>query len=280
MKKIFEMIGLLSLIFFSFFYTNKISLVIKNEDDILKQIEEIKDQYKIDYIDALVNKNTIIPGVSGSKINIKKSYNKMKKVNSFNSNLLVYDEIKPSISVSGVYDKYIISGNKNKKEVSLSFLLKDNDSLNKILEILNSYNIKATFYMDEYWFEDNTETVFDLIKNSHIVGFLESNSNNDSSLTWMNGIVNKIAKQKDTYCYNKDYNDIFLNQCKLNQSYTIKPSIVVESNPLIEIKNNIENGSIISLDVNDKLLKELKLIIEYINHKDLQIVTIEKLLEE
>ena len=102
MRKTFEVIGLISLICFSFFYTEKISTVIKENDDILKEIESVASQYKTEAINAIIDNNSIIPGINGREIDIKKSYKKMKKVNSFNSNLLVYKEIEPEISIKEV----------------------------------------------------------------------------------------------------------------------------------------------------------------------------------
>lgn len=281
LKKIFEGIGLLSLICFSFFYTNKISTVIKNEDDILKEIESIKDQYKTEPISATVENDTIIPGISGVEIDVKKSYKKMKKVNSFNTNLLVYKDIKPEVSVNSVYDKYIISGNKNKKQVSLLFLLEGNDNTDKIVNILDNNNINATFYTDGVWFENNNEIVIDLIEKGHIIGNLGYNySYLSSDITWMNAIVTKMAKQESTYCYNINKNKESLDRCSSNSSYTITPSVLISNNPLINVKKNLNNGSIIAMEVNDNLLKELQLVIDYINSKDLEIVTIEQLLDE
>ena len=281
MKKIFEVIGLISLVCFSFFYTEKISTVIRDNDDLLKQIEEIESQYKVEAIDATIDGNTIIPGVSGRQIDIKSSYKKMKKVNTFNTNLLVYEKVKPKISVNGTYDKYIISGNKNKKEVGLLFLVESRDDIDKIIAILKKYNIKATFYIDGNWFEQNNEKIISLIEDGNIVGNLGYNYQYDTAgISWMNTIVTKIGNQSATYCYVEDENEEILNICNNNCSYTIKPNLIVDKNPLITIKKNINNGSIIALKINNQLNDELSLIIEYIHSKDLEMVTLSDLLDE
>ena len=281
MRKTFEVIGLISLICFSFFYTEKISTVIKENDDILKEIENVTSQYKTEAINAIIDNNNIIPGINGREIDIKKSYKKMKKVNSFNSNLLVYKEIEPEISIKEVYDKYIISGNQQKKEVSLLFLVEGNDNVEDIVNILKQYEISSTFYTDGNWFENNNEKVIELIEEGYLIGNLGYNYKYDvSGISWMNTIVTKIGKQNNTYCYTEKENTDLLNVCKNNKSYTIKPSIIVRNNPLIEIKENLTNGSIIALEINDITIKELPLIIEYISSKDLKIVNLEQLLDE
>lgn len=279
MKKTFEAIGFLSLILFTFFYTSKITTVIKENDDILKQIKEIEDQYKIDPVNAIINNNTIIAGVSGSEIDIKESYKKMKKINSFNSNLLVYKELKPEISVLDYYDKYIIKSNKS--SISLVFLIEKDDEINDLLEILDKYKIKATFYTDGNWFENNNEKIIELIKMGHTVGNLGYNySYKENGISWMNTIVTNIGKQNYTYCYTETENEEVLNICKNNKSYTIKPNIIVKNNPLITIKNQLEKGSIISLKINNSTITELPLIIEYINSRNLNIINLEELLDE
>lgn len=281
MKKTFEIIGLISLICFSFLYTEQISSVIKENDDILNEIEIVANQYKIEPINAYINNNEIIPGVKGREIDIKKSYKKMKKINSFNSNLLIYKEIEPEISVNGVYDKYIVGGNPQKKEVSLLFLVEENNTVDEITNILKQYQVSGTFYIDGNWFENNNEKVIDLIEEGYLIGNLGYNYKyNVSGISWMNTIVTKIGNQKDTYCYTEEENEELLNICKNNKSYTIKPSIIIENNPLIEIKKSLTNGSIISLEINNTTIKELPLIIEYINSKDLEIINLEKLLNE
>lgn len=281
LKKIFEVIGLFSLACFSFFYTSQISSVIKENNDIYKEIKDMSLQYKNESIDAKISGDDIIPGVSGSVIDIDKSYKKMEKINSFNSNLLVYKKVKPNISIDDIYDKYIISGNKNKKEVSLIFLVNDNDNIDAIINFLNEEDIKATFFVDGFWFEKNNELIIDLIDNDHIVGNLGYNySYDDDGINWINAIVSKIANQNDTYCYNEIDNEENLNICNKNKSYTIRPNIITKKSPLIEIKQDLKSGSIIALQANYTTISELPLIVEYINSRDLEIVNIEKLIRE
>lgn len=281
MRKIFQGIGLLALICFSFFYTHKITLVIKENDDIMKQIDEVIKQYQDEAIDAYIENDTIIPGLKGSAIDKDQSYKKMKNAGSFNTNLLVYKETMPKITLKGNYDKYIVSGNKQKKQVSLMFLVDNSDDINSVINILDKYNIKATFFIDGYWFENNNQQVMDLITMGHIVGNLGYNRNYEANgVAWMNTIITKIAKQDNTYCYSEITNETTLKRCTLNHSYTIKPSVVAKETPFITIRENVGNGSLISLDVNETTNKELPLIIEYINSKDLEIVALNTLLEE
>ncbi len=281
LKKTFEIIGLISLICFSFLYTEKITTVIEENDDILNEIEIVASQYKIKPINAIVSNNNVIPGIFGKEVDIKQSYKKMKKINNFNSNLLVYKEIEPDVSVKEMYDKYIVSGNMQKKEVSLLFLIEKNDNIDEVINILKKYEISSTFYIDGNWFENNNEKIIALINEGFLIGNLGYNYKyNVSGISWMNTIVTKIGNQKNTYCYTEIDNEDLLNICKNNQSYTIKPNIITNINPLIEIKKDLKNGSIITLKINKTTIEQLPLIIEYINSKDLKIVNLEELLNE
>jgi len=278
LKKIFEYIGLLSLACFSFFYTSKISTVIKDTDNIYKQIKEVQEQYKVEAIDAKIENDTIIPGLKGSEIDIEQSYKKMKKINSFNDNLLVYKDIKPNISIKNNYNKYVISGNKNKRQVALMFLVKESDNINYILNLLEENEINVTFYIDSIWLDNNNELISKIISLGHNIGTL--NGYNENSTEWMNSILKKTFNQKHTYCYSENKNEQILKICSSKKSYTIIPNIIISNNPLIEIKQKITNGSIVSLNLSNTTEKELPLIIEYLNSKDFEIVNIEKLLEE
>lgn len=269
MKKFFEITGFIALACFSFFYTNKISMVIMDKDDILKQIESLKEQSYIKPIDAYIENDTIIPGVSGREIDIDASYKKMKQLGSFNDNLLIYKTIKPNISIKDNKDKCIIKGS-NKRMVSLIFVVDNN--INEILNILNKKGIQGNFFVNNEWFEDNNQIIMDLNKQGHIIG---SNDTNINNLNWQNSILKKIVKQNNTYCYGKS----MLEKCFKQDSYTIEP-IILNDNYLLNIKNSLSNGAIISLKANDILLNELDAIIDYINYKGYDIVNLDVLINE
>lgn len=153
MKKLFEIIGFISLMCFSFFYTEKTVSVVKEYDDIMITLREEAKKYELEYIDAKINNNTIIPGLKGKRVNINKSYSKMKRYGSYNESLLVFSDIYPKITLEKNKDKYIISGNKDKKMVSLIFLVEENTKIDKVVKILNDKKIKANFFIDGLWLE-------------------------------------------------------------------------------------------------------------------------------
>ena len=277
MKKFFEYLGLFALVCFSFFYTEKTTSVVKELDDIMIKIKEVSPNYKTEVIEAIIDNDTIIPGISGKEVDINTSYQNMRKIGTFNESYLEYEYIKPKELLRNNLDKYIISGNANKKQVSLIFIVEERSKIEEVLKKLNNY--KANFFIDGNWFENNNELVINLIENGHIVGNLSYNRDySNSSFVWMDTIIKKVGNQKNSYCIKTD-NKKDLEMCALQKDYTLAP-VEIDEYPLINVKKNISNGSILAFKINNSLIKELDLIIKYIESKDLSIVNLETLLNE
>lgn len=277
MKKIFEIIGLFSLAFFSFFITDKTTVVFENVDNIMIKIKENYINYQLDSIDAIIDGDTIIPGVYGKVVDIKKSYKNMKEYGFYNESLYEYKYIKPNISLNDNLDKYIISGNKNKRYVSLIFIV--NEQFNDILTILDKNNIKANFFVDDVFFSEYSDMFIELIKDGNIVGNMSHNLDySDSSFGWIDTIIKSLSSQKEGYCfYTNNIDDI--NYCKNYNNYTIKP-IEIKNKLLYEVKNNLDNGVMFSFNINSTNIKELNSVISFIKSKGYEIVNLSKLLSE
>lgn len=276
MKKILSFIGMISLITSSFIICEKTAIVVKETDNLMIEIKEKKKNYEKDPINAQINNNEIIPGLNGRKVNVEKSYDNMKKIGSFNENYIIYDDVKPEISYKKNYDKYIVKGNDKKNMISLIFIVKENNNIDNILNILENNNIKTTFFIDETGFKNNNELVLSLINKGHTIGCLSNDYNNSK---YINNILKKLGKQHQNYCY-KTENIDDLKTCSLQKNYTIKPNIVIKNNPLTEIKKNISSGSLIELEINDKTNNELDLIIKYIKSKGYKLENLQNHINE
>lgn len=272
MKKLFQIIGFISLIGFSFFYTEKTISVVKEYDDIMINIKSVSNKYQKDYIDASIVGNKIIPGVSGVKVDLNRSYSKMKRYGSFEESLIVLKKVNPSILLEKNKHKYIISGNQNKKMVSLIFLVDANNNIDNIIKILDKKGVKGNFFVDGKWLEKNSNLVPILIRENHVIGNLSYNNDYlDSSFVWMETIIEKIGKQSVGYCYTEVENKDIIDTCKLNDNYTIMPSIVVKNSPYMEVRENLKSGSIISFKINSRLEEELPIIINFIKSRGYKI---------
>ena len=160
MKKTFEVIGIITLLIGSFMYKEEVSMTAKLSDSLLEEIKTKSTNYKIKPIESIITNDTIIPGINGRKINIKKSYNKMKEIGYFNEKLLEYNKIIVKNPLKQNKDKYIISGNKNKKEITLIF--KVTKEINSIIKTLDKNNIKATIFIDSAYLEKHHDYIINL----------------------------------------------------------------------------------------------------------------------
>ena len=248
MKKIFNITFTILLVYFSFYYTNKVSNFIKDKDPIMFKIKSNLNKYYKEPINAIINDNTIIPGVSGLTINVNESYTKMKKVNTYLDNMLVFDSVKPTISLKDNLDKLVISGNKINNNVSI--LLKIND-----LDILKKLNNQDYNYLLSEDFINNN------------IDYLKTINNNIISI---NDNINLID-----YCYT--------NNIK-SKSVCNKPTIY--SNPITynytyNTINNLDNGSILTYQViNDNSIKEINKVVSTIKNSGFNIVNLDTLLIE
>lgn len=281
MKKFFQMIGLLTLMVGSFVYTEKVGTTAKLSDTLLTEIKSKKDGYKENAIEPIVKDDTIIPGINGKEVDIDKSYEAMSKIGYFDDKLLVYKPLEVQNTLDKNKDKYVINGNNTKMDVTLLFKTGSNDDLTPIINTLNQNKIKATFFINSEYLEKHHNQIINLIQNGHTVGNLSNNENyNDSDFVWMKTIITNIGPQKYNYCYTKKPNKSILKICNIQNSITIMPQITITKNPLLNLKKTITSGSIISLEVNDSLIRELKAILNYIKSKGYTVKSLEELLKE
>ena len=92
----------------------------------MMEISSIKDEYEVMPVNAIIEDNTIVPGLKGRKIDLDKSYDEMRVGGVFREDALVYKDIYPSNTLSNNKDKYIIKGNNNKNKVALLYVLNSN----------------------------------------------------------------------------------------------------------------------------------------------------------
>ena len=278
MKKYFQIVGILTLACFSFIFTEKTSVILRDNDELMKTIKEKQREYKIESVNANVSGDTITPGINGKQVNNNKSYDNMKRLGEFNENLLIYDLILPEVTLTNTYDKYIIGGNAKKNMVSIIFNVNEKvDELLKIIDKQYHYN----FLIEGKWLEENTELLKKMTSYNNVIINGSYNGNYlDSGYNWINSVINRYSKQENSYCYQEEKRDEYLKICTLHKSYTILPSLKINTNPLIELKNNLNSGDIIVLDINDKTLTEIPLITKYITSKGYTIANLDELLSE
>ena len=279
MKSIIKMIGLFALIGFSFFYTDKVIEVIREEDEIMIELTSVIDIYKVEPVNATIVGNTIIPGLEGRTINITKSYNKMKNNGLFNKNLIIYDNILPDTSIQNNKDKFIVKGNNNKQMISLIFILDNDKYFSTINNILNSKEAIANYFVD-YFYLINNSTMIKEIESHEFYSYGDNGEYTPDNLLFSNNLLSRIRNKEAIYCLSSNMNKDVLSLCRKNNLYTITPTIIGNKNPYTMVKNNLSSGSIILLNMNNETVNELSTIIDYIKGKGFKIGALSTLLSE
>lgn len=276
MKTFFKLTGLLVLFFFSFFYTEKVINVITEQDEIMIKIKENEEKNNIPSTNAIISKNTITPGLSGKEINIDKSYKEMKKLGTYNENMLVYTKVLPEVSINNNKNKYIRNGNKNFTEVSLIFKINKNTDLQKLLTLLYKNNTKANFFISYEYLEKHINEI-EKEKNIEYYNYGKNGTYNDEIILIANNIISKKSNPANI-CLTETNTNNTLKICSENEQFTIYPEII--NGTINSIKSKINNGSIISFEVTNTTLNELPLIINYINSKGYTISLLSELINE
>ena len=255
MKKIFEWIGGFALIAFSFYFTDKVSLLVAGKSSLMEEIVAVSDEYKVEAVDAVINNddNTIIPGKYGREVNNKESYLKMHEFGAFNENYLVYNYIKPKLSLNDNKDKFIISGNLSNRMISL--IVEGDENVINYLDSLNvKYSIIASDLKD-----------IDLDNSSRYINGGEDNT----KFYELDGKTSKICI--------KDYS--YLKSCLKKSYYIIKPEIILNNSNVSDVKKKVNLGRLILISKNTKL-ENIKLLLNEIKYKDIEIVYPEELISE
>ncbi len=256
MKNLFKYMGIALVLLVSFYYTEKMSKIVVNNSSLVKEINRNSKDYNVASVSAIIEDDYIIPGLNGYAVNVLKSYNNMRYLDTFNSYYLEYDKITPEISLENNKDKIIKFGNPSKNNIAL--VIQDNQN---IINYANSMGIKITRLVDSKTFDKNSK--FEQINNDY-----ESYSKVEAMLD--NNNINK-----DICFVSKNIKDI----CLKNKKYLVEASASLNSYNLASIKDNLKSGYIIFINDNVSLT-DFKLLVKQINYQDLKINYLSELITE
>lgn len=143
-----------------------------NKDPLYNEIIEKSKDYNETPEDAYIDrvwKKT--PGRNGLKVNIDKSYQKMKKGKVFDQSQLVIEQITPKISLKDLEPSPIFRGHPKKNMVALMINVSwGEEYIPEILNILNENKVKATFFIEGKWAKENTNLVKMIDEQGHTIG--------------------------------------------------------------------------------------------------------------
>ena len=187
-----------SLICFSFILTENTSKLMKDNDEIMVNIKEFRKGAEILSINAVIKDNEIIPGINGRIVDLEQSYQVMKK-----------------FGINNNYNKYVVSGNKNKNMVSLIFKIHNDANIDSIVNLFETKKIDTNLFVIDTLNKKNIE------------------------------ILKKLNFPDKYYCYIEHKNETLLEECSSDKVHTIIPNLVINKNLLSNVKKEISNGSII-----------------------------------
>lgn len=253
MKKIFEWVAGFALIAFSFYFTDRVTIFVASKSDLMNEIKTVSGEYNKEAVDAIIdtNDNTIIPGKYGRVVNNEESYLSMHEFGVFNENYLVYKMIKPNKSLEDNKDKFIKS---TRNIRSISLIVDNNSDVSSYLDKNNlSYDVILTSKVD-------------LKSKAEIINGAFNKDDFKS--------IDKLTTQK--ICI-KDYSNI--DTCKSYKYFLISPLNTLNSTNIYKIKNSVKGGEMILISDSAKL-SDVKLLLNEIKFKDLNLVYVSNLISE
>lgn len=273
LKRIFKISAVLLLVGFSFFYTEKVTLIARNSDPIMMAIKKEESNKKVSNVNPVINKDEYIMGINGCEIDVDKSYSKMRSVGEFKEELIVMKETSDDKDLT---DKYVIGGNNKEKKVSLIFIVnKDIDS--NLTNYINDKNLKVNYFIDGKYLEENMITVKFLSENSNIYYLGENEEYSDENMLYHNNLISMNGSNEPKYCFTSDKDNNTLKLCNDYDMVTIK-SDIIKDNIYKRVKDKLNNGVIFAIDSDN--IDEIKVSINYILSKGYNIISLEDLLSE
>lgn len=270
MKDKFKILGVLLLAGFSFYYSKKSADFIRKQDPIMNEINKAKNTIMIAKVDPIIINYDYITGINGCVIDAKESYDKMKRYGEYNKDLLVMKEDK----IVFKNDKFIISGNNKKRNVSIILLNYKNDNINNFID---KNHIKINFFVDRNNIKKDISVLIDLSKNSNIYNYGHNKKYDDKYILYDNSIIESNFNNISNYCLVSEDDKDTLNTCKKYKMKTIKAK-EINNNIIDNIKTNLSNGKIFLINTDN--YKDLKYGINYILSKGYNIVLLDDLLSE
>lgn len=248
------------------------------------------------YIDQVWKKT---PGRNGLKVNVDKSYEKMKKASIFDESLLVYDEVEPEVKLSDLPPSPIYRGHPEKDMVALMINVSwGSEYIPSILETLKEHGVKATFFIEGKWAKENKQLLEMIYEENHLIGNHAYNhpdmaniSVNESreQIERTNKIIEAIINERPKYFAppSGSFTDSVVNVADEFDMETIlwtvdtidwrNPSVSVMIN---RVMTNIHPGATILMHPTEPVVQGLSSLITEIKKKQYRIGTVEQLLSE
>lgn len=207
-------------------------------------------------------------------------------------------ELQQVSSVSESSEEPIDKVNTEKRIIAITIACVENDrNIEKILDTLDKYQIKVTFGIYGEWVKKYPELVLKINEKGHNIANMSDSYRDISELSYE--AVSKNMKEGEHKLSSLLKKEIRLFKCPYGKCgenimnvandnyYTVIGYNIdtldyqgIEANVIWDnIKNEITNGSIISMNSNaEYIIEELDLVIKSMKEREYQIVTVESLI--
>ncbi|WP_249324163.1 polysaccharide deacetylase family protein [Wansuia hejianensis] len=191
---------------------------------------------------------------------------------------------------------YSVERNDNKIAISFDAAYGDEYTLD-ILDTLDKYNVKSTFFLVKFWVEKFPHRVEEIHKRGHEIGNHSATHPNMSTLSRENmakelndtgDLIYEITKEKPILFRPPygDYNDTVIEVARENGYHTIQWDIdsldwkELGVQPVVDrVVRNVSSGSIVLFHNNAKYISEyLPLVIEKLQEEGYEIVPVSELI--
>ncbi len=272
----------------------------KNKDPLYQEIDSRADEYKVPASDAKIDPIwKALPGINGIEVDVKASYDKMKKDGSFDESKLIYKQVTPNIHLEDLPPSPIYKGHPDKQMVSFIINVAwGNEYLSSMLATLKKHHVSATFFLEGRWAQKNPELAKMISEAGHEIG------NHSYSHPDMKSISNEKTRQEiiktnevikattgtqpqwfapPSGSYREDTVKIAAEEHMKTIMWSVdtidwqKPT----PNVLIDrVMSKVHNGAIILMHPTNSTEQSLDTLITQIKEKGLQINTISELFSE
>lgn len=217
---------------------------------------------------------------------------------------IVYTGVKNNTNIAQVFSQEkelpIYSVGIDEKKVAISFDAAWGDEFTmEILDILDKYNVKSTFFLVGFWVDKYPEHVKEIYKRGHDIGnhstthpymtelskeqVVEELDNTGKTIKELIGVEPILFRPPFG-----DYNNNLINICRENGYYAIQWDIdsldwkELGVQPVVDkVTRNIQNGSIVLFHNNAKyVLEYLPIVIERLQNEGYEIVPISELIHK
>lgn len=273
--------------------------VSKPTDNLKKQIEAAAVKYRVNAVDAVVDrvwKKT--PGYNGLQVDVEKSLKRMKNKGRFQENKLVLKQVSPNIHLKDLPPAPIYRANPNKPVVAFIVNVAwGNEYIPSMLAVLKKHNLHVSFVLEGRWVKNNPEVAKQIANAGHELGNHSYSHPNMQQLSLQAAKkeiseTNKIIKEttgKEAAFFGPpsgSFNDSTVNAASSFGMETVlwtvdtvdwrKPSPEVLTKRVLD---NVHKGAIVLMHPTESTSKSLETLIMNIE-KEYKIVTVSEAFSE